>query len=77
MEVRSELMMITSKISWIRLAQLVAISCGRTITQDEADYILWEYTGFPSFWPGKPISSCIKQLQDFFNEGPDAVHLEG
>lgn len=39
-------------------------------TDEEADYILWEHTGFPEFWnipkDGKTnIACCRKQLRQF------------
>ena len=38
-------------------------------TQDEVDYILWEYTGFPCFWETNDTEACLrKQLQEFVDE---------
>ena len=42
-------------------------------TKDEIDFILWEKTGFPSFWDigidGNTPEECLrKQLQDYKNE---------
>lgn len=38
-------------------------------TDDQADYILWEYTGFPEFWHltkhyPTVIARCRKQLRE-------------
>lgn len=51
-------------MNWIQLVK----SYFPDITDDQADFILWEYTGFPSFWHltkeyPTPISRCRKQLR--------------
>lgn len=38
------------------------------VTDEQADYILWEYTGFPEFWSlnrwcPTPTARCRKQLR--------------
>ncbi len=33
----------------------------------EADTILYEYTGFPGFWAGDPVTCCRAQLQTLKN----------
>ena len=35
------------------------------VSEDKAEYILWNETGFPSFWRGDPEQSCREQLEDF------------
>lgn len=34
-------------------------------TDDECDGLLWEHTGFPSFWKGEPIHCALEQLREF------------
>lgn len=41
-------------------------------SEEEVDFILWEFTGYPSFWnipkDGKTVEQCLrKQLSDFKN----------
>lgn len=33
-------------------------------TDEQIDFILWEYTGFPAFWNGDPETCLRKQLQE-------------
>ena len=45
-------------------------------TDEEADYILWEKTGFPGFWNipedgNTPEECCRKQLKELRQEIPD------
>jgi len=35
------------------------------LTDAQADYILWEHTGFPSFFDGDPEETLIRQLQEY------------
>ena len=55
---------------------MTAIECAREIlgddkTDDFLDYVIWEYTGFPSFWatkPGETIEDCFRrQLREVRN----------
>ncbi len=35
-------------------------------SDDDVDYILWEKTGYPSFWETDDTEACLrKQLQEF------------
>jgi hypothetical protein len=53
--------------TWIGLAKRIAARHGFVITDQEADGVLWEHTGFPSFWPtGDAVGDCTKQLHAFF-----------
>lgn len=52
--------------TWRDVARGVAWEFGRDITPTEADYLLWEETGFPSFWDGAPGDTCRRQLREFF-----------
>lgn len=39
------------------------------VTDDEAWYILWNETGFPSFWCGESTEKCLRnQLLKFKNQ---------
>ena len=54
-------------VTWHDLVRSVAWEHGiEWVSPWDADYILWEHTGFPSFWRGNPVDSCIEQLQEFF-----------
>lgn len=45
-------------------------------TDDEAMGILWNYTGYPSFWRGEPNKCLREQLQHLKDVGPEAVDRE-
>ena len=52
--------------TWTDLARSVAWQHGIDLGVDEADYILWNHTGFPSFWNGDPRTCCEVQLHNYF-----------
>ena len=52
--------------TWLDLARSVAWEFGIDLGPDEADHVLWEYTGFPAFWSGDPIECCTRQLREHF-----------
>lgn len=61
--------------TWIELVQAVAAEFGETVDLADADYLLWEYTGFPSFWPRADISAAQQareQLRDYFKRAHNA-----
>lgn len=45
-------------------------------TDDEAMGILWNYTGYPSFWRGNPDTCLREQLQHLKDVGFEAVDRE-
>lgn len=45
-------------------------------TDDEALDILWNYTGYPSFWRGAPMASLREQLQHLKEVGREQVDRE-
>jgi len=54
------------KMKWVELVKEYFPSA----TDEQADYILWEKTGFPCFWRlgedgATPEACCRKQLQEF------------
>ncbi len=55
--------------TWADLARSVAWEFGIDLSFDEADYVLWEHTGFPSFWRGDPRECATEQLREFFAAG--------
>ena len=32
------------------------------------DYVIWEYTGYPSFWDGDPVRCFERQLREAFRK---------
>lgn len=46
------------------------------VTDEEALGILWNYTGYPSFWYDDPTTTCREQLQHLKDVGADAVDAE-
>lgn len=59
-----------NEVTYIDLVRLAAKAAGRTeeISDEVADFILWEETGFPSFWPDIPFP-LETQLLKFFCSG--------
>lgn len=52
--------------SWRDLAKEVGLEFGKRLTDDQADSLLWNHTGFPSFWKSDPIEECRTQLRNAF-----------
>lgn len=53
-------------MTWLQLVRSVASEFRLVLTDAAADNALWEYTGFPSFWHGDPITECVAQLRAHF-----------
>lgn len=55
------------RATWEDLARSEAWAFGFDWSSDYAGYVLWEYTGFPSFWPAgmTPMEACRQQVQAF------------
>lgn len=52
--------------TWADLARSVAWEFGIDLPYQDADVILWEFTGFPSFWQDDPRECCTEQLRQLF-----------
>lgn len=53
-----------------------AAKFGREVTDDHAEYVLWEFTGYPCFWPDAaktPEENLRAQLAEYFAD-PKAAH---
>lgn len=59
-----------ARLTWTDVARSVAWEFGFDLPFAQADYILWEHTGFPSFWRGDPLTCCIEQLRAYFTGVP-------
>lgn len=59
-------------MTWKEHAKSVAAEHGRAITDEEADWLLWEWTAFPC--GGMDIVTA--QLRDLFAPGPMPIPLE-
>lgn len=46
------------------------------VTDEEAQGILWNYTGYPDFWDGNPEAVCREELAHLKDVGPAAVDAE-
>lgn len=62
----------TGQFSPVERVKWVAASIGRSCDDELAEYILWEHTGFPSFWAipedGATPEACLeKQVLEFFH----------
>lgn len=55
-----------ANVTWVQLARKVAAEFRVVLLDAQADHVLWEHTGFPSFWKGDPEECCTRQLRDFF-----------
>jgi hypothetical protein len=58
-------------MTWLELAKEEASKAGLIIDDEAADYILWEYTGFPIYWDiprlgATPEEVCRNQLAQHF-----------
>lgn len=62
----SETATVVESYTWQDLAKDVGKEFGKTLTNDQADYLLWNHTGFPSFWKGDPVEECRAQLRSAF-----------
>ncbi len=50
----------------IEMAQDEAHQAGLELTDKQADTVLWEYTGFPSFWQGESAEAHFrKQIREW------------
>ena len=58
-------------MTWLEIVKEEAAKASLPIPDDEtADFILWEETGFPEFWPSghaSPEAACRFQLMEFFS----------
>lgn len=51
-----------AKVNGVQFIQAIADCYGKTITDDEAQYIAWNFTGYPSFWmTDRPIEEMRHQ----------------
>lgn len=48
--------------------QSVGRAVGVELTDDEADYILWEETGFPCFFDGDPVTVLRQQVTAYLQK---------
>lgn len=54
----------------VRFVNAVADCYGKKVTTDEAHGILWEFTGYPSFWHTDNHTQELRhQLAEFFQGG--------
>jgi hypothetical protein len=61
------------RMSCLRYVLGVAASYGLTWSEDQADAVLWEHTGFPGFWPEPELSAAAnleRQVRAYIEEGP-------
>lgn len=57
--------------NWRAVVKAVAAGRERKITDADADYILWEHTGFPSFYNGNAVVVFAGQADAFLVANPD------
>ena len=50
-------------MSVLEIAREEAAKAGITIDDSTLDYLIWNETGFPSFWIGDPETCLREQLQ--------------
>ena len=50
------------ELTALEYAQRIGRQYGLDLTDEQANHMLWEETGFPGFFPGKPLPSLTWQL---------------
>jgi hypothetical protein len=54
-------------MTWLEMVHAEAAKVGRAITDEEANAILWNHTGFPSFFLGdSAVDYFTNQVREFF-----------
>lgn len=53
-------------MTWLHMARRIASEFGLALNDRDADYLLWEETGFPEFFIGDPVATCANQLRSAF-----------
>jgi hypothetical protein len=61
---------VTTALACLRWVDVARQELGADVSQDEADYILWNHTGFPHFWDvgvdgDTPEQCCRTQLRKY------------
>lgn len=56
--------------TWDGIVRSVAREWGEEPDVDECGYILWNHTGYPSFWTGDPVECCIDQVRAYYEGAP-------
>ena len=72
-------------MTWLEMVHAEAAKVGRTVTDEQANAILWNHTGFPSFFLGDDATAYFtNQVRDFFagkrnceSCGADMVSTDG
>lgn len=54
----------------IDLVRSIAWQNGKDISSQDADYLLWNHTGFPAFFDGEPIECICRDINAYFQIGP-------
>lgn len=53
-----------------------AVASGRVVADDQIEHIVWEFTGYPCFWPDSaktPEENFRAQLREYFAD-PQGAH---
>jgi hypothetical protein len=54
-------------MTWLEMVHAEAAKVGRTVTDEQANAILWNHTGFPSFFLGdSAVDYFTNQVREFF-----------
>lgn len=53
-------------MTWLDLVHEVTHEYNLSISDDFADSLLWNETGFPGFFHGDPVNTCARQLREAF-----------
>jgi Flp pilus assembly protein CpaB len=61
-----------SGLTFENVVRSVALQFGHVPTADEVEWVLWERTGFPSFFMGDPARECAEQVFRHYQEAHDA-----
>lgn len=56
-----------ARLTWPDVVNSVAHQYGQWFTDDVAMNLLWEYTGYPGFFDGDPVTVATRQLHELFS----------
>ena len=54
-------------MTWLEVCKDEAKKAGVELTDKQADTVLWEFTGFPSFFDGDPEECVRRQVREWAN----------
>jgi hypothetical protein len=59
------------KETYLELVKRTAAECGVTLSDAQAEYVLWNETGFPGFLGSPELLTLQKQVKEFCTTRPN------